>query len=286
MPRRTKIFAIMMIPRMPSYRWLVVVLWFLLGTWSCALIRPVPEYRPYPLATELLAELHARAAYWQTFQAQAAIRIQSSGGNYRLQAFLTVSPPERLRFEATNPAGQIIWSLIINAENATLWLPTEGVCYHARSGETILRHFAGTPIQPAVFAYGFVGVVPLQHLDAPDFQLVDRNGLVLGRHRDPSRQWQFTWELAPQPAALQALEAGAQEGFEADGASVPRQYAIRFEPSVMIQPQTSPQKVVISTPKWQLEGMIKQLVRLESVPAHIFDPLAVPGIKNVDLDKP
>jgi hypothetical protein len=276
----------MMIVRMPPYCWLALLAWSLLGTLSCAVFRPVREYPPYPFAAELLADLHARAAYWQIFQAQAAIRIQSAGGNYHLQAFLTFSPPDRLRFEATNPAGQTIWALIINPQTAMLWLPMEGVCYHARNGETILRHFAGTPIHPAVFAYSFIGVVPPQYLDAPDFRLIDRSSLVLAQYQDPTRQWRLAWELTPRPAALQSLRAVAGDALEADKSTTLHQYSIRFEPPVMIQPQTAPRKVIISTPKLQLEGVVKQVVKLETVPSHIFDAITMSGIKNVNLDEP
>jgi len=276
----------MMIVSAQPYRWLVLLAWSLLGTLSCAVLCPVREYPPYPFAAELSADLHARAAYWQIFQAQASIRIQSVGGNYRLQAFLTSSPPDRLRFEATNPAGQTIWALIINPESAMLWVPAEGVCYHARTGEAIFRHFAGTPIPPAVFAYSFVGVIPPQYLDAVDFRFIAKSDVVLGQYQDPARQWRFAWELTPRPAALRSLRAEAGNRFEQDGSSTLREYSILFEPPVMIQPETPPRKVVITTPKWQLEGVLRQVVKLETVPLHVFDAIAVSGIKNVNLDEP
>jgi outer membrane biogenesis lipoprotein LolB len=276
----------MMIVSAQPYRWLLLLAWSLLGTLSCAVFRPAREYPPYPFAAQLSADLHARAAYWQTFQAQASIRIQSVGGNYRLQAFLTSSPPDRLRFEATNPAGQTIWALIINPETAMLWVPTEGVCYHARSGETILRHFAGTPIPPVVFAYSFVGVIPPQYLDAADFRLVAKSDVVLCQYQDPSRQWRFAWELTPRPPALQSLRAEAGDGLDADESTTLHRYSIRFEPPVTIHPETYPRKVFISTPKWQLEGVLKQVVKLETVPLHAFDAVTVSGIKNVNLDEP
>lgn len=267
-------------------RWLAVIACLLLGTLSCALFRPVREYPPFPHATELLAGLNARAAHWQAFQAQAAVRLQSAGGNYRLQAFLLASPPDRLRFEATNPAGQTIWALIINPESAMFWLPMEGVCYQARKGETILRHFAGAPIPPAVFAYGFVGVIPPEQLQDTGFRLAEKGSLVLGQYWDSKRQWRFTWELLPQSAALQSLKAVASQGFEGDESTVEHQYTIRFEPPVPIEPHNQPQKVVISTRRWQLEATLKQLLKLDVVPPQAFDPISLPGTRIVNLDSP
>ena len=276
----------MMIASAQPYRWLVLLAWSLLGTLSCAVFRPVREYPPYPFAAELSADLHARAAYWQIFQAQASIRIESGGRNYRLQAFLTSSPPDRLRFEAINPAGQTIWALIINPETAMLWMPTEGVCYYSRTGEAIFRHFAGAPIPPAVFAYSFVGAIPPQYLDAVDFRFIAKSDVVLGQYQDPARQWRFAWELSPRPAALQSFRADPGDGFAAGESSTVHRYSIRFEPPVLIQPDTPPRKVVISTPKWQLEGVLNQVVKLETVPLHTFDAVTVSGVKAVNLDEP
>ncbi len=268
----------------PRYRWLVVIAWGFLGTLGCAALRPTTQPLSSPAATQLLSELQARAVYWQAFQAQAAVRIQSPSGNYRLQAFLVASPPDRLRFEATNPAGQTVWVLILNPEGALFWLPGEGVSYHARHGETILNHFAGAPIPPDVFAYSFVGVVPPDHLKDDKLRLVQKGEKILGRYSSTRTAWQFTWQFLDHPAALQSLTAVAGHAVGGEEDQSQQRYTIQFEPAVALPPQNSPQKVMIATGQWHLEGTIRQLVRLEQTPPHVFDHIRVPGSKNVDLD--
>jgi outer membrane biogenesis lipoprotein LolB len=267
-----------------GYRWLVLIAWCLLGTVACAAIRPVPEYLPSPVAAELLASLQARATYWQGYQAQAALRIQSPSGNYRLQAFLVARPPDRLRIEATNPGGQTVWVLILNPEDAMFWLPGEGVIYQAKRGDTIINHFAGAPIPADVFAYCFVGAIPPDHLKGNKLRLAPKGDKIIGQYWDSSKQWRFTWGLLSHPAALQSLSAMPGHAIDIEDSQSEQHYSIRFEPPVEVQAEDKPQKVIITAKHWQLEGTLKQLVKLDDVPLNAFDHLSVPGAKVINLD--
>jgi outer membrane biogenesis lipoprotein LolB len=266
------------------YWWLILSTWSLFGIGACAALRPAPDYLPAPAAAELLEGLQGRTAYWGAYQAQAALRIHSASGNYRLQAFLVARPPDRLRFEATNPGGQTVWVLILNPEGAMFWLPSEGVTYVAKHGDAILNHFAGTPIPADVFAYCFAGVIPQDHLQNSSLRLFRKGDKVLGQARDLKRHWRFTWELLARPAALQSLDAVAEHAVDTDDNPSEQRYRIGFEPPVGMQNEDRPQKVLITARRWQLEANLKQLVKLDEVPPHAFDHIAVPGAKVVNLD--
>ena len=265
--------------------WCVILsAWGLFGIGACAALRPAPDYLPPQAAAELLESLQGRAAHWRAYQAQAAVRIHSPSGNYRLQAFLVARPPDRLRFEATNPGGQTVWVLILNPDGAMFWLPTEGVNYVAKHGDTILNHFAGAPIPADVFAYCFVGAIPPDQIQSSSLRLFRKGDKVLGQARDLRRHWRFTWELLAHPAALQSLDAVAEHAVETDDNPSEQRYRISFEPPVGIQNEDRPQKVLITARRWKLEANMRQLVKLDEVPPHAFDHIAVPGAKVVNLD--
>jgi outer membrane biogenesis lipoprotein LolB len=256
-------------------RGLLLAICCTLGVTACAVFRPAPQEALPPGAGELPALLLQRAAYWQSYQAQLTIRLQTPQGKFRVQATLLAKPPEWLRLEATNLGGQTIWVLTFNPQNATLWLPAEKVIYQAKRGETILNHFLGTPIPTEVFAYSFIGCIPPDQVGSARFRLTQERSKLVGRFQDRDFKWRFSWALLASPPALQGLKAEETPTEES--------YAIRFEPAIDLQPTSKPDKVLISSKQWQLEAIIKQMQKPEQLPPALFSLPPVPGTRVVNL---
>jgi hypothetical protein len=256
-------------------RGLLLAICCALGVTACAVFRPAPQEALPPGAGELPDLLLQRAAYWQSYQAQLAIRLQTPRGKFRVQATLLAKPPESLRLEATNLGGQTIWVLVFGPQNASLWLPAEKVIYQAKRGETILNHFLGAPIPTDVFVYSFIGCIPPDQVGSKSFRLIQERSKLFGRFQDRDFKWSFSWALLASPPAL--------EGLKAEETPAEHSYAIRFEPPIDLQPASKPDKVLISSKEWQLEATVKQMQKPEQLPPSLFSLPPVPGAKVVNL---
>jgi hypothetical protein len=256
-------------------RGLLLVMCTIFGIAACALVRPTPEVPLPPGAADLPNLLQQRAAYWQAYQAQLAVRLQSRQGKFRAQATLVAMPPDSLRFEATNVGGQTIWLMICNPQEAILWLPAEKVLYKAKRSETILKHLMGAPIPTQVFIYSFVGCIPPDQLSSQKFRISQERSKLLGRFKDQYFKWLFDWELAASPPALRALNAVETQNDQ--------HYSIRFDPAVSLEPGSKPDRVLISSPEWQLEATIKQMEKTDALSPFVFSLPAIAGVRVVDL---
>jgi hypothetical protein len=256
-------------------RGLLLVMCYTLSIAACALVRPTPEIPLPPGAAELPTLLQQRTAYWQAYQAQLAIRLQGPKGKFHAQATLLAMPPDSLRLEASSLAGQTIWLLICNPQEAILWLPAEKVLYKAKRSETILNHLMGAPIPTQVFIYSFVGCIPPDQLTSQKFRISQEGSKLLGRFKDRHFKWLFDWELAASPPALRALNAVE--------AQTDQHYSIRFDPAVHLDPVSKPDRVFISSRDWQLETAIKQMERTDALSAFVFSLPAISGVRVVDL---
>jgi hypothetical protein len=242
---------------------------------GCARLRPAAEVPTQQAPAELIQGLRERAEFWRIYSAMAVIRIESPQGVYRMHGTLVAQPPDRFRLEATSLSGQVLWLLILAPQGATLWVPADKVIYQAARGETLLEHFLGVPIAPEIFVYSFAGCIPPNQLTS-DFRISSRPTDLLGYSRDQERSWRFTWDFVPYPLALRSLKASRGQ--------MERQYDIRFNPAVPLEPRSAPDRVVLSSGDWLLEATMKQMLHPDVVPASAFSLPALAGMRLVNLD--
>lgn len=244
---------------------------------SCATPR-VPTPAPPRLAPEHLQELlQQRTEYWYNYQASASIRIEGSQGKFRVQAVLLANPPSRMRLEASNLWGQLIWVLVLNGQQANFWVPSEKTLYKAARGESILEHFLGSPVPPEIFIYSFIGCVPASQLADHALTLVPNGDAWLGTSRSASDQWLFNWSFNAHPLALKSLKA--LQGEAAMG------YDVRFQPAIPSEPAAKPERITISSKNWELEATLKQLDRPSGFSPSVFELPTIAGSRIVDLDE-
>lgn len=262
-------------PVHPAARKFLCILFCAAVLAGCARLRPAAEVPARQAPAELIQDLRERAEFWRVYSAVAAIRIESPQGRYRMQGALAAQPPDWLRLEATSLSGQVLWLLILAPQGATLWVPADKVIYRAARGETLLEHFLGVPIAPEIFVYSFAGCIPPNQLTS-DFQIASGRSGLLGYSRDRERTWRFTWDFAPDPLALRSLNASRGQ--------MERDYDIRFEPAVLLEPHSEPNKVVLSSGEWLLEATMKQMLHPDGLPASAFSLPALSGMRIVNLD--
>jgi hypothetical protein len=131
------------------------------------------------------------------------------------------------------------------------------------------------PIAAEIFAYSFAGCIPPSQL-TDDFRVSSSRSGLLGYSRGQDRSWRFTWDFAPYPLALRSLNASRMQ--------MEREYDIRFEPAVPLDPRSEPNQVVLSSGDWLLEATMKQMQHSDGLPASAFTLPALAGVRVVDLD--
>jgi outer membrane biogenesis lipoprotein LolB len=244
----------------------------LFAAWGCAPAPRMAVERPDPISVEEgTARLRNRTEHWRSYQARLQIRGQSSGRRFNFQTVVLAKLPDQFRLEAFK-LGQTVGVLVLNEGRASLWIPSENVIYTADRAENLTEHLLGIAVPLDVLSYGLVASIPSSQLDA--LQILTENSIWRGYAAGPRPEWGFNWEFETQPLALRStyIREGAQT------------YRITYEPAVDVTPQQVPRKISLTSPQWQMEINVNELIDAQDLPGTAFAPDFPAGVRRVSLD--
>jgi outer membrane biogenesis lipoprotein LolB len=252
---------------------------FVLFSLACVLAlagcmpRPSVVERPKPPGVEeLRAKLRARLDHWPSYKAVLYTKIESPKGSFSSRMVVLAKPPDMLHLEAFNLFGQTSGLLILNAEGAKLWTPSEKVLYVAEKPETLIQRLLGVSIPLETFEYALTACVTPGQLER--LKVAAKNDRYIGYSEDDSQGWSFIWDFSPQPLALRSTEV--TEG--------PWKYSISYDPAVNLDSDTIPGKIRLQSSEWRMGITVKQLVSAPELSSDTFNPRFPPGLRTISLD--
>jgi outer membrane lipoprotein-sorting protein len=132
---------------------------------ACAGPAVSPDREPAPSAQDVLDRLVQRRADMETFAARGRARIVDDRSDYHFDLELAVAPPDRLRFEAFDPVGRPLVSLVARDGTLRVLDHKKARFFEGAAAPANVNRFLplGLPLEDAV--YLLAGLPPVQ---APD----------------------------------------------------------------------------------------------------------------------
>jgi outer membrane biogenesis lipoprotein LolB len=234
----------------------------------------VEEWTASTSPGDRVAMLHERAGQWEGYQAVLHISAESTKGTLRrIRTMVLAAPPDTLRMEALNPFGYSVGVLLLERDQASLWIPSEKAVYTAGRPETLIQHLLGIPIPIETFVYSLAGVVPRKYLNDVQSEPMSSGWRLKGQ--DPAEPWTTTWEFGVNPFTLRQIRVIGES----------QEITVRYEPAVDLTARNVPDRLVFSSSDWKLEVKVDQIQSVKEFQGGAFQVNYPGGLRQIDLDR-
>jgi outer membrane biogenesis lipoprotein LolB len=240
-----------------SLIWLVALSILLFSLDGCARRPPLIEQPPQVSFTEWLPALRERSEHWRSYQARVHIRAQTLEKKLNMNAVILAKLPNQFRLEAFR-LGQTVGLLTMIHGQSTLFVPSEKVLYTASRSEVLIGHLFGISLPLDVFGYSLSASLPPDQLES--LQIVSHDHEFIGFPKPSLDGWSYAWQFAASPQAVESARV-TQEAWD---------YTIRYEPPVGLAVREVPQKITFTSPQWQIEVTVQEIMTAHTVQDSFF----------------
>jgi outer membrane biogenesis lipoprotein LolB len=240
-----------------SLIWLVALSVLLLSLDGCTRRPPLVEQQPQVSFTEWLPTLQERSEHWRSYQARVHVRAQTPDKKLNMNAVILAKMPDQFRLEAFR-LGQTVGLLTMNHGQSSLFVPSEKVLYTAARSEVLIDHLFGISLPLDTFAYSLSASLPPDQLES--LQIVSRDNEFIGFPKPSLDGWSYAWQFVASPQALQSARV-KQRTWD---------YSIRYEPPVGLAVREVPQKITFTSPQWQIEVTVQEIITAPNVQDSFF----------------
>jgi outer membrane biogenesis lipoprotein LolB len=240
-----------------SLVWLIalsVLLPFLDG---CTRRPPLVERPPQVGFAEWLPTLRERSEHWKSYQARVHIKAQTPDKKLNMNAVILARLPDQFRLEAFR-LGQTVGLLTMNRGQSSLFVPSEKVLYTSARSEVLIDHLFGISLPLDTFAYSLSASLPPDQLES--LQIVPHDLEFFGFPKPSPDGWSYAWRFIASPQSMESVQV--KQGIW--------DYTIRYEPPVGLAVREVPQKITFTSPKWQIEVTVQDIVTAPNVQDSVF----------------